>query len=92
MKQHLFLTLDEKANSILPCCEVQASVTGSRAARLKPGMRSAEQNKPVAASSQKRYLTASLLWAVLCLIKETGNRSKMAEEERVETLHPRVGP
>lgn len=53
-------------------------------------MHSDEQNKPVAASSQKQYLTASLLWAVLCLVKERGNRSKMAEEGKAETVRPRV--
>lgn len=49
-------------------------------------MYSAEQIKPVAPFSQKSYLTASLLWAVLCLVKERGNRSKMAEEEKAETV------
>lgn len=53
-------------------------------------MYSAEQIKPVAPSSQKWYLTASLLWAVLCLVQERGNRSKMAEEEKAETVCPRV--
>lgn len=53
-------------------------------------MYSAEQIKPVAPSSRKWYLTALLLWAVLCLVQERGNRSKMAEEEKAETVCPSV--